>query len=93
MSDAHFRPLDLPCYVAGEAVRGEGKLEVTYPWDGSLAGTVAMAERGDLERAIRTARAEHEPLTRHACSTILFRARELLSARADEFRAPTSSGR
>lgn len=87
MSDTQLRPLDLPCYVAGVAVHSEQKLEVVYPWDGSLAGTVAKAGRGHLEEAIRAARSEHEPLTRHARSTILFRARELLSTRADEFAA------
>ena len=32
-------PLTWPGYIAGEPVQTDDKLEVRYPWDGSLTGT------------------------------------------------------
>ena len=33
-------PLTWPSYIAGEPVQTGDKLEVRYPWDGSLTGTL-----------------------------------------------------
>lgn len=77
--------MDLPCYIGGEPVSGEGEIAVTNPWDGSLVGTVASLTQTDAERAVATARSAFCKLTRHERSVILSRARDVFTERADEF--------
>ena len=78
--------LQLKCYVGGEAVVGEGApLEVRYPYDGSLTGTVACAGPADVELAIELARASVQTLTRYQRADILRKARQMLEGRRDEF--------
>ena len=77
--------LELPCYVAGEPVRGNSKLEVHYPYTGEVSGIVPMLGRAELDAAIDAALAPRDPLTRYQRYEILERARVLLSERADEF--------
>ena len=43
--------LSLTSYVAGEPVVSDRTLDVFYPYDGSLSGTVVCASGNDLERA------------------------------------------
>jgi aldehyde dehydrogenase (NAD+) len=78
-------PLDLPCYICGEAVASDRKLEVRYPYDGSLTGTVAMIGHEQLEQAITAPLRDSAPLSRHERRSILDRARDLLAGRAEEF--------
>jgi len=77
--------LELPCYVAGEPVVGNSKLEVHYPYTGEVSGIVSMLGRKELDAAISAALAPRDPLTRYQRYEILERARTLLSERADEF--------
>ena len=39
-------PLAWPCYIAGEPVQTDDTLEVRYPWDGSLTGTLPRITPG-----------------------------------------------
>ncbi|MBG85496.1 MAG: phosphonoacetaldehyde dehydrogenase [Verrucomicrobiales bacterium] len=78
-------PLDLPSYIGGEAVSTGRKLDVSYPWDGSLTGAVAMIGPKELEQAITAALTKRERLTRYQRFEILDQARQLLAARAEEF--------
>ena len=77
--------LNLTSYVAGKPVASERKLEVFYPYDGSLSGTVACASAKDLEQAISIGAGQHEPLTRFQRADILRKARTLLEERREEF--------
>ena len=45
-------PLTWPGYIAGEPVQTDDKLEVRYPWDGSLTGTLPRITPEQLEQAI-----------------------------------------
>jgi len=79
------KAINLPCYVAGQPVRSEAKLQVHDPYTGTLAGTVSMASAAELNTAIEAARVGGEPLTRHERAAILEKAGELLKQRAGEF--------
>ncbi len=79
--------LDLPSYVCGKPVRGGDVLEVRYPYDNSVTGTVAMVGPSELNQAIETTLAGGEPLTRFQRFEVLDKARRLLAERADEFAA------
>ena len=74
-----------PCLVGGEPVETRARLDVSYPFDGSLVGQVAVVGRGELESAIDIMMKGGDPLTRHQRAEILYTARRLLAARADEF--------
>ena len=77
--------LELPCYVAGEPVSADGRLEVTNPYTGQVAGTVATVRPSDAEDAIEAARAGGPVLTRYQRYEILEKARQLLTQRAEAF--------
>ena len=74
--------LELPCYVAGEEV-GSELLDVTYPYNGNLAGRVRMVDGSGLEQALSATR--QVDMTRWQRHEVLMKARELLSGRAEEF--------
>ena len=77
--------LSLPAYVAGQPVHGDRTLDVHYPYDGRLVGTVPMLGRQHLDQAIATALERPCTLTRYQRSEILDNARRLLRDRAAEF--------
>ena len=79
------RLLDLPSYVAGEAVSTDQQLEVFYPYSGALSGTVSMLGPDHIEKMIRQTLAGGTPLTRYQRYEILNNARDLLRDRASEF--------
>ena len=74
-----------PSYIAGQPVVTEDKLQVHYPYDGSLTAEVALVGPAHLEQAIGAMLEGGSPLTRHERSQVLETARQLLLARADEF--------
>ena len=79
--------LHLPSYIAGEAVHSDRKLDVFYPWDGSLTGSVAMIGSAGLERAV-TAATEGiagPETSRYERHTVLRKAARLLNDRRSEF--------
>lgn len=73
----------LPAYIAGEAVHTGRELEVSYPWDGSLTGTVAKVGAAELECAIAAARGAE--MTRYERHAILRKAAALMAERQAEF--------
>ena len=77
--------MNLPSYIAGEAVHSDQKLEVFYPWDNSLTGTVSKISRADLERAITTAlEGQKNPLSRYDRHAILRKAAQLMAENREE---------
>ena len=83
-----WSPLHLPSLIAGRPLHGGPVLEVRYPWDGSLTGTVAMAGREHLEEAIQTALdPANERLDRYGRHLVLRKAAALLAERREEFAA------
>ncbi len=80
--------MDLPSYLNGSPIHTGKKLEVRYPWDNSLTGTVSMIGPEHLEEAITNARAGHgNPLTRHERFAILRRAADLVAEHRAELAA------
>ncbi|WP_193210549.1 aldehyde dehydrogenase family protein [Luteolibacter marinus] len=83
-----WKTIHLPALVAGRPVETGDKLEVRYPWDGSLTGTVAMAGREHLESAIQAALdPANVPLDRYSRHKVLRKAAALLAERRAEFAA------
>ncbi|GAA5494391.1 phosphonoacetaldehyde dehydrogenase [Rubritalea halochordaticola] len=77
--------MNLPSYIAGEAVHSDQKLEVFYPWDNSLTGTVSKISRADLEQAITTAlEGQKNPLSRYDRHAILRKAAQLMAENREE---------
>ncbi|MCE9555827.1 MAG: aldehyde dehydrogenase family protein [Planctomycetes bacterium] len=74
-----------PCYIAGKPLTTGRWLDVHYPYNGELAGRVAMAGRADLEAAIAGTHLPKEPLTRYRRYEILETARRLLGERTEQF--------
>lgn len=88
MSETSWKALACPVLIAGEEVQTPSALEVRYPWDGSLTGSVCMAGREHLERAIKAALdPANTPLDRYARHQILRKAAALLAERREEFAA------
>jgi phosphonoacetaldehyde dehydrogenase len=85
MAELGDTPLKLSSYICGEPVDSGREVEVFYPYDGTLAGTVSLISPADLDRAIKTALRGGKPLSRFARSEILEKARGLLLERADHF--------
>ena len=77
--------LDLPCYIAGRAVRSDERLTVYNPYNGAVAGTVASLRRAQTHEAIEAALKAGEPLTRYQRFEILNKARTLLLEQAEAF--------
>lgn len=72
--------ITLPSYLAGRPFHSEDQLEVRYPWDDTLTGTVSKIGREQLNQAIEAALAGHRtPLSRYERHRILRRAAELLT--------------
>ncbi len=78
--------LELPSYIAGEAIRTGDTLDVFYPWDGSRSGSVVKINRKHLEQAIGAAlEGQKNPLSRYERHAILRKASVLLAERKEEF--------
>lgn len=78
--------MNLPSYIAGNPINDGPALEVHYPWDGSLTGTVSQVGPAELEQAITAALdPANKPLTRYERHAILRKASALLAERRDEF--------
>lgn len=77
--------LNLKSLVAGKPVAGTTSFEVRSPYDGSLTGTVSVAERADTEAAVAAARAFRDTPTRYQRAEVLERTRGALGDRREEF--------
>ncbi|MEO2035719.1 MAG: aldehyde dehydrogenase family protein [Planctomycetaceae bacterium] len=77
--------VELPSYIAGEAVRTDRWRDVHYPWDNSLTGRVAVVGPEHLDQAIHAAiKGQKQPLTRYQRHDILRKAAALLAERREE---------
>ena len=73
-----------PMRIAGRKVDADAVLEVRYPFDNTIVGTVPAGRAEHAREAFRIA-AEYQPkLTRYERQRILLRTAELLNARKDE---------
>ncbi len=77
--------LDLPCYIAGEALDSSCRLEVFDPYTDRCVGTVAMADRAALERAVEAAHTGGPTPTRYDRHRVLTEAGGLLASRQEAF--------
>ncbi|MFI4861245.1 MAG: aldehyde dehydrogenase family protein [Phycisphaerales bacterium JB063] len=79
--------LALPSYLCGEAVHDGPTLEVTYPWDGSLTGSVSQVSARQafdcLQKTLERSRRE-PALSRYQRHAILLRVRALVEEREEE---------
>ncbi|MBX9462204.1 MAG: phosphonoacetaldehyde dehydrogenase [Aquamicrobium sp.] len=73
-----------PMRIAGEKVDADGVVEVRYPWDNTVVGTVPAGGAEHARRAFKIAAAYEPKLTRYERQRILLRTAELLNARKDE---------
>ena len=85
MAEIGNAPLKLFSYICGEAAVTDRDLEVFYPYDDTLTGTVSQIAPPDLQRAIDTTLRGGEPLTRFERYEILEKAQRLLAERAEQF--------
>ncbi len=77
--------MDLPSYIAGKPFHSDDKLEVRYPWDNSLTGTVSKIKGPQLDQAIEAAlEGQKNPLSRYELHTILRKAAGLLADHREE---------
>jgi putative phosphonoacetaldehyde dehydrogenase len=82
--------VDLPVYIAGEAIHEGPRLAVHDPYRAEQIGSVTMVGAAELDRAVEIAlahggSASAEALSRYQRHEILMTARELLHERAEEF--------
>jgi len=73
-----------PMRIAGRKVDAEGVIQVRYPWDDSVIGTVPAGSAAQVREAFRIAAAYQPNLTRHDRQRILMRTADILAARREE---------
>ena len=73
-----------PMRIAGRKVEAEGVIEVRYPWDDSVIGTVPAGTAAHAREAFAIAEAYQPKLTRYERQRILLTAAELIVARKEE---------
>ena len=73
-----------PMRIAGRKVDAEGVIEVRYPWDNSVIGTVPAGTADHAREAFAIAAAYEPKLTRYERQRILLKAAELIVARKEE---------
>jgi putative phosphonoacetaldehyde dehydrogenase len=73
-----------PMRIAGKKVDAEGVVEVRYPWNDTVIGTVPAGGAEHAREAFRIAAAYQPKLTRYERQRILLRTAELLNARKEE---------
>ncbi|MBO9537294.1 phosphonoacetaldehyde dehydrogenase [Herbaspirillum sp.] len=87
MSLAQHKPIEIrheALRIAGERVRRDEVIEVTYPYTGEVIATVPKATLEDVRRAYKIARDYKPTLTRYERYKILMRAGEIIASRLDE---------
>ena len=77
--------LNLPCYIAGQAVTTDDEIAVLNPYTGEQVGAVASVGRKEVDRAIEAALQGGEPLTRYQRYEVLQKAGALLQEHAEAF--------
>ncbi|MFC4993830.1 phosphonoacetaldehyde dehydrogenase [Rubritalea tangerina] len=77
--------MNLPSYIAGKAVHSDDKLEVFYPYDNSLTGTVSKITNAQLHEAIEHAISpKNTSLSRYERHAILRKAADLLAEQRED---------
>ena len=67
-----------PMRIAGKKVDTEGRVEVHYPWNDAVIGTVPAGNAEHARKAFEIAAAYQPKLTRYERQRILLKAAELL---------------
>ena len=70
--------------IAGEKVDADATLEVRYPWNDTVVGTVPAGNASHARRAFEIAASYQPKLTRYERQKILLKTAELLNARKEE---------
>ncbi len=73
-----------PMRIAGRKVDADGVVEVRYPWNDTVIGTVPAGGAEHAREAFRIAAAYRPKLTRYERQRILLGAAEMLNARKEE---------
>ncbi|GAA4161784.1 phosphonoacetaldehyde dehydrogenase [Shinella granuli] len=73
-----------PMRIAGEKVDAEGVVEVRYPWNDTVVGTVPAGGAEHARRAFQIASSYQPKLTRYERQKILLKTADLLDARKEE---------
>ena len=73
-----------PMRIAGRKVDADGVVEVRYPWNDTVIGTVPAGGSEHAREAFRIAAAYRPKLTRYERQRILLGAAEMLNARKEE---------
>ena len=73
-----------PMRIAGKKVDGEGVIEVRYPYDDTVVGTVPAGSAEHARKAFEIAANYTPKLSRYERQKILLKTAELLDARKDE---------
>lgn len=73
-----------PMRIAGRKVEAEGRIDVVYPFDNTVVGTVPAGQAEHAREAFRIAAAYQPKLTRYERQQILFRTAEALASRREE---------
>lgn len=80
-----MQPLELNSYSLGRKIESANRLTVKNPYNGSVVGTVTLADHAQTQATIAGMLAGGVALTRFQRSEILDTARRLLEARREEF--------
>ncbi|HEV2501728.1 MAG TPA: phosphonoacetaldehyde dehydrogenase [Mesorhizobium sp.] len=73
-----------PMRIAGRKVDADDVIEVRYPWDDTVAGTVPAGGAAHAREALQIAADYQSKLTRYERQKILLKTAELLNARKEE---------
>ena len=73
-----------PMRIAGDKVDADGVVEVRYPWNDAVVGTVPAGGAEHARRAFEIAASYQPTLTRYERQRILLKTAELLDARKEE---------
>jgi aldehyde dehydrogenase (NAD+) len=76
--------LDLACLIGGEEDRGNGRIEVAYPYSGELVGSAPLLSPASVRRALDLAAGARVGLDRYERSVVLEQVAAAISAAADE---------
>lgn len=80
LAETGLKPRHEPMRIAGRKVDADGVIEVRYPWDDTVVGTVPAGGAEHARRAFEIAAAYQPKLTRYERQQILLRAAEKLAA-------------
>lgn len=80
-----IQPQHLKCYIAGKKIQSDSLLEVFSPYNGTLVGTVTLADSHDVESAISAALAKGDITSRYDRFSILDKTRQLLMENQEDF--------